>query len=190
MKEKTDMKWFDYLYNQLFLRYYKVKVGKSFTCIGRLIIQGHGTYEFGEDITINSKETVNPIGGGRTVFQTIDGGRIILGNHVGLSHAILCSREEILIEDNVLIGGETKIFDHDFHSLLYKHRIEEKDTHVVSRKIWIKEGAFIGAHAIILKGVTIGKHSVIGAGAVVTKDVPDNEIWAGNPARFLKRVEE
>ena len=54
--------------------------------------------------------------------------------------------------------------------------------------ILIKEGAFIGAHAIILKGVTIGRHSVIGAGAVVTKNVPDNEVWAGNPAKFVKKL--
>ena len=62
------------------------------------------------------------------------------------------------------------------------------DTEVKTKPVLIKEGAFIGAHAIILKGVTIGKRSVIGAGAVVTKDVPDNQIWAGNPAGFLKNV--
>ncbi|WP_443029399.1 acyltransferase [Sporofaciens musculi] len=40
-----------------------------------------------------------------------------------------------------------------------------------------------------MKGVTIGRHSVIGAGSVVTKDVPDKEIWGGNPARYIKKVE-
>ena len=49
--------------------------------------------------------------------------------------------------------------------------------------------AFIGAHSIVLKGVTIGKHSVIGAGSVVTKNIPDNEVWAGNPARFIRRLD-
>ena len=53
----------------------------------------------------------------------------------------------------------------------------------------IKDHAFIGAHAIILKGVTIGEGSVIGAGSVVTKSVPDGEIWAGNPAVFIRKVE-
>lgn len=183
------MKWFDFFYNQLFLKYYKVNVGKNFMCTGRLIIQGHGSYEFGDNLTINSKETVNPIGGNRTVFQTIAGGRIIIGSDVGMSHAVLCSRTEIKIEDNVLIGSGVKIFDHDFHSLSYEERIKNGDTDVKTKPVLIKEGAFIGAHAIILKGVTIGRHSVIGAGAVVTRNVPDHEVWAGNPAEFVKKSE-
>lgn len=53
----------------------------------------------------------------------------------------------------------------------------------------IKDGVFIGAHCIILKGVTIGEKSIIGAGSVVTKSIPDGEIWAGNPAKFIRRIE-
>ena len=53
----------------------------------------------------------------------------------------------------------------------------------------IKDGAFIGAHCIILKGVSIGEKSVVGAGSVVTKSIPDGEIWAGNPAKFIRRIE-
>ena len=68
------MKVFDFFYNQVFLKYYKVRVGRNFTCTGRLLIQGHGTYQFGDNLTIYSKETVNPIGGSRTVLQTIAGG--------------------------------------------------------------------------------------------------------------------
>lgn len=184
------MKLFDNCYNKIFLKYYKVKVGKNLTCIGRLIIQGHGNYQFGDNVTIYSKETINPIGGSRTVFQTIQGGKIIIGSRVGMSHAILCSRSEIKIEDNVLIGGGVKIYDHDFHSLNYEERVHKGDIEVKTKPILIKEGAFIGAHTIILKGVTIGRHSVVGAGAVVTKDVPDNEVWAGNPARCIKKLSE
>ena len=77
-----------------------------------------------------------------------------------------------------------KIWDTDFHAIEYNDRC--KNVNIKSAPIFIKEGAFIGACSIILKGVTIGKHSVIGAGSVVTKNIPDNEIWGGNPARFIK----
>jgi acetyltransferase-like isoleucine patch superfamily enzyme len=58
--------------------------------------------------------------------------------------------------------------------------------HAVKLKVIIEDNVFIGAHSTILKGVTIGKNSVIGACSVVTKNIPPNEIWAGNPAKFIK----
>lgn len=86
-------------------------------------------------------------------------------------------------------GGGVKLYDTDFHSISYEERIQKPDPGIKSKPILIKEGAFIGAHSIILKGVTVGRHSVIGAGSVVTKDIPDNEVWAGNPARFIRKLE-
>ena len=109
-------------------------------------------------------------------------GKISIGNNVGISNTAIVSAESIVIDDNVMIGGSCKIYDTDFHSIRYEYRMQKPDTH-------IKEGAFIGAHSIILKGVIIGKHSVIGAGSVVTKSVPDDEIWAGNPAHFIRKVQ-
>ena len=50
-------------------------------------------------------------------------------------------------------------------------------------------GSFIGINTIICNSVVIGKNVTIGAGSVVTKDIPDNEVWAGVPARFIKKVE-
>lgn len=58
------------------------------------------------------------------------------------------------------------------------------------KPVKICSGAFIGVGAIILPGVTIGKCAVVGAGSVVTKDVPPYTVVAGNPARFIKRIQE
>lgn len=52
----------------------------------------------------------------------------------------------------------------------------------------ICDDVFIGCRSIILKGVTIGARSIIAAGSVVTKDVPADEIWGGNPAQFIKKI--
>ena len=183
------MKIIDNLWNCFLLKYYKVNIGENFKCEGRLVIQGHGYYSIGNNVYIISKEFVNPIGGNRTVLQTMDGGKIIVGDNVGISHAILSARDEIIIEDNVLIGAGTKIYDNDFHSIEYQYRNENPDTHIRKKKIKISKGAFIGAHSIILKGVTIGENSVVGAGSVVTHDVPNGEIWAGNPAKKCFSIE-
>lgn len=51
----------------------------------------------------------------------------------------------------------------------------------------IKEGAALGAGVVVVCGVTIGRYALVGAGSVVTRDIPDGEIWVGNPARFLKK---
>ncbi len=56
-----------------------------------------------------------------------------------------------------------------------------------SGDVYIGEKSFLGAKTIICKDVRIGKNCIVAAGSVVTKDIPDNEIWGGNPAKFLKK---
>lgn len=56
-------------------------------------------------------------------------------------------------------------------------------------KITIEDGASIGAASVILGGVTIGKNAMVGAGSLVTKSIPDNELWFGSPAKFIRKIE-
>lgn len=57
-------------------------------------------------------------------------------------------------------------------------------------KIIIEDGASIGAASVILGGVTIGKNAMVGAGSLVTKSIPDNELWFGSPAKFIRKIED
>ena len=114
-------------------------------------------------------------------------GPIKIGNNVGISNTCLYAAEEIEIGDNVRIGGDTRIYDTDFHSLDAKERESKKETIKIS-PVRIKNNVFVGAHCLILKGVTIGENSIIAAGSVVTKDVPPNQIWGGNPAKCIREI--
>ena len=75
------------------------------------------------------------------------------------------------------------------NSIILTHYFEPQTNRYYNGNVRIKENAFLGANTIITKPVTVGKCSVVGAGSVVTKDIPDYEIWAGNPARFIKKIE-
>ena len=119
----------------------------------------------------------------------IDGSSIVIGNNVGISGSTINAASSIVIEDNVSIGSGCLITDTDSHPIEYSARIADDNSKTKTAPIIIKEGAFIAARCIAMKGVTIGTHSVIGAGSVVTKSIPDNCIACGNPARVVKQLE-
>lgn len=177
------------LYNDINLKYHNVQYGKKIKIIGAIGLYGQGTIKIGDYVTINSCMQANPIGGStQTVLNAFPNGNIIIGNGVGMSNVAICSMNLIIIEDDVMLGGGVKIYDTDFHSTNYQYRMENKD--IKSLPVIIKKGAFIGTDTIVLKGVTIGCKSVVGAGSIVTMDIPDGEIWAGNPVRFIKKINE
>jgi UDP-2-acetamido-3-amino-2,3-dideoxy-glucuronate N-acetyltransferase len=99
--------------------------------------------------------------------------------------------------------GQQVIFDCDYpqnieighgsviamRSIILAHYVKPHgNTHIYETgKVKIGDNAFIGANCIITKPVTIGDNVIVGAGSIITKDIPSNEIWAGVPARFLKK---
>jgi acetyltransferase-like isoleucine patch superfamily enzyme len=97
--------------------------------------------------------------------------------------SISCSLS-ITVGDDVLIGSGALIMDSNAHPLHYEHRNDDSKTK--RAPIVIEDGVFIGARAIILKGVRLGRGAVVGAGAVVSIDVPEMSVVAGNPARIVK----
>ncbi len=101
------------------------------------------------------------------------------------SHTFIC--EGVTIEDDVFIGHNVSFINDKYpHSTAVNRQLQtEADWQVVPTRV--KRGASIGTSATILCGLTIGENAVVGAGSVVTRDVPDNTIVAGNPARVLVR---
>jgi len=104
-----------------------------------------------------------------------------IGRRVTLDHSY---PDYIFIGDNISLAGNNFILT---HSNPYKHFENVFDSYVAP--VIIKNGAWISVGATILPGVTIGENSVIAAGAVVTKDIPDNVIAGGVPAKVIKEIE-
>ena len=119
-----------------------------------------------------------------------EGAKIIIGDNVGMSSPCLWARSSITVGNNVNIGACCVIMDHDADSLDHELRRSRADElgDIASAPIVIGDDVLIGTGCYILKGVHIGPRSIVGAGSVVTHDVPPDEIWAGNPARFIRRI--
>jgi len=109
-----------------------------------------------------------------------------IGNNVKVSsHTFIC--EGVTIEDDVFIGHNVSFINDKYPHATNKGELQtEADWQVVPTLV--KRGASVGTSATILCGVTIGERAIVGAGSVVTHDVPDHAVVAGNPARFLKNV--
>lgn len=146
----------------------------------------------GNNFSMHNKIFGNPIGCSQPCTLFVDSGCTMkIGDNVGISQAALIAHSNLTIGNNVKIGGGTYIYTSDFHSLNPLRRQDPlaDKKNKKSSPVRICDNVFIGAHCIILKGVTIGENSIIGAGSVVTKSIPSNQIWAGNPAKFIKLID-
>ena len=88
----------------------------------------------------------------------------------------------VRIEDNVFVGPNVT-FTNDLYPRSKQHPTEYVQTN-------LKRGCSVGANSTIVCGITIGENAMIGAGSVVTKDVPAGELWYGNPAKFVKKIDK
>ena len=103
-----------------------------------------------------------------------------IGNNVKIQNNVSVY-EGVTCEDGVFLGPSCVFTNVINPRSLIPRKHEYRDT-------LLKEGATVGANATIVCGHTLGKYSFVGAGSVVTKSIPDNEIWAGNPAHFIKKI--
>ncbi len=113
-----------------------------------------------------------------------------IGYQSGLTNSVIQCHEHIEIGNYVNIGAGCMIFDTNFHSTDWRLREDRRADveNAVTKKVVIENYVFIGARSIISKGVTIGEHSIVAVGSVVVKSIPPNEIWGGNPAKFISKI--
>lgn len=106
---------------------------------------------------------------------------VVVGNNVTVKSGVQLW-DGVLVEDNVFIGPNVT-FTNDLYPRSKQHPVEYAKT-------ILKQGCSIGANSTIVCGVTIGEKAMIGAGSVVTHDIPAGELWFGNPAKFVRIIEE
>lgn len=177
---------------KILLKSYGVKVGNGLLAFGLpyVYISKNGVCKIGNRCMLTSSR-LSSISGAKmkTRLEVRHGATLTLGDDVGMSGCTLFCTDSITIGNHVKIGFGTHIYDTDFHSLDATLRASSEDGKMAKRKpVCIGDNVFIGTRCIILKGVMIGDNSVIAAGSVVVKSVPANELWGGNPAKFIRKV--
>jgi len=164
-----------------------VKIGRGSSIAWRRIrnIRGN-SLTVGEDSIIHADISFEKSGGNITI-----GSR----SFIGRSH-LVCYRS-LQIGDDVIMSWGITIVDHDSHNLSWEKRRDDVVNWGRGRKNWehvahapvvLKDKAWIGFNASILKGVTIGEGAVVGACSVVTRDIPPYALAVGNPARVVRSL--
>ena len=145
-----------------------VKLGKGVRIFAFTNLYG---CEIGDDVKIGA-------------FVEIQKGARV-GNRCKISsHSFLC--EGVTLEDEVFIGHGVTFINDRFPRATNADGALQAESDWACVPTTVKRGASIGSGATILCGVVVGERAIVGAGSVVTKDIPDNTIVAGNPARVLR----
>lgn len=115
------------------------------------------------------------------------------GHHVHFGSGIYVNFNLTLVDDGHIYVGDKVMFGPNVTIATANHPIDAQlraKAYQYNKDVHIGENTWIGAGVIIVPGVNVGKNVVIGAGSVVTKDIPDNVLAAGNPCRVLREVSE
>ena len=145
---------------------------------------------FGNNISIGDYATLITAPDKRIDLSTWEtdkiNGELHLGKYILISPGTsIRSAKKIIIGSSTMIASDVTITDSDWHG------IYDRTDYVASPKeVVIEENVWIGEKSLILKGSKIGKNSIIGAASVVSGEVPANVIFAGNPAKEIKKLDE
>lgn len=171
-------------YLHLMLRIHRVSYGKQLRG-NSCLIKNKGRIKLGNKVFLHSY----PDG---ALFKTAllthcDYSLIIIGDNCVLNGTTIHSRKMVNIGKDCMFGPGVLILDNDSHNTS-TNSITRRFGKIAEESVIIGDNVWVGTHSIILKGVTIGDNSIIAAGSVVSKNVPSNQIFGGNPAIFIKKL--
>lgn len=173
------------------LRFNNLSIGEGVNFKSGIIlnISPNSILQIGNNCTFNNKSKENSVGINRRCCLTATSdAKLIIGSFSGFSGVAIYAANSIVIGNYCNFGGNVSIWDTDFHPIDFEARRVHDTSQIKTSPIYIGNDVFVGANTIILKGVSIGDKAVIGAGSVVAKNIPSGEIWAGNPAKFIKKL--
>lgn len=148
-------------------------------------LMGDGRILIGTDVWLSGKSTI--------AFTNRLSARpeLIVGDHTFIGHD--CSfriGRSVTIGRHCRLASQVRVADNDQHPLeLEARRRNDPPPASQAREVVVEDDAWIGTGAIILKGVRIGRGAIVGAGSVVSRDVPEMTIVAGNPATEIRRLQ-
>lgn len=179
-------------FNQIQLR--RVGVASNVEIKGRcrFSISRDSTITIRNNVTIASEFRSTISNGILTEICVQPKAYLYIGENSGISSTSIHVWESVYIGSYVNIGAGCLIMDTNFHSLESKIRMTKEGgipgSEVKTSPIVISDHVFVGARSIICKGVNIGENSIVATGSVVVKNIPANQIWGGNPAKFISEI--
>jgi acetyltransferase-like isoleucine patch superfamily enzyme len=166
--------------------------GRGFATTGPCSFKARteGSIRIGNGVRFLAGWRSNRVGlSGPVLLQTFGDGQIEIGDNSGGSGVVLSARSRISIGSYVNLGGNVRIYDHDFHALDPQARrlpMDAQSAQIRTEAVEIGDDVFVGANAMILKGVRLGARTIVAAGAVVFKgDYPPDCLLSGNPASIV-----
>jgi acetyltransferase-like isoleucine patch superfamily enzyme len=157
-----------------------IKLGEKCSVLTHAVLRNGKGVEMGKGSSVSSYCNIFPREPGYD-------GKFIMGEGSNIGdNTIIDTSDDVIIGDLVAVGPACILYthDHDYES----NPAAAWKGGVITGKIVIENGAWVGARVTLLPGIIIGKNAVIAAGSVVTKSVPAGEIYAGIPAKFIKKI--
>jgi len=157
----------------------KLKIGKNVVANFRLVIRGKGSVMIGDNVNLWAHKEKTEL------FTFCDEAKIIIGNGSRLNGSVLQARESVVVGENCLIGSGI-IMDNDFHHVDVNKRFSK--VNIPTAPVIVGKNVWLSGQSAILKGVNVGDNSVVGFRAVVAKNVDENVVVVGNPAKVVREL--